>query len=158
MVVVEPEQRALAVADLEEAHHLALVVGVLAGRGAALDRGGDPLGHDGRLEVRRRAGLRERQVGRVAEREDVRPAAHLEGVAIGRQPAAGRRREPGVDQELLALVRRHEDEQVVGQLLALEALDDLALGIDRLDVEERVQLDALLLEDRGGHLADASRS
>ena len=35
-----------------------------------------------------------------------------------------------------------------GQLLALEALDDLALGVDRLDVEERVELDPLLLEDR----------
>ena len=42
-----------------------------------------------------------------------------------------------------------------GQLLALEALDDVPLGIDRLDVEERVQLDALLLEDRGRHLGHA---
>ena len=110
---------------------------------------------DRRLEVGGRAGLRQRQVGRIAEREDVRPVADLEGVPIGRQPAARRRREAGVDEELLALVRRHEDEQVVRQLLALEALDDLALGIDGLDVEERVQLDALGLEDRRRHLGHA---
>ena len=77
--------------------------------------------------------------------------------SVGSQPP-GAGREAGVDEELLALVRRDEDEQVVGELLALEAQDDLPLRVDRLDVEERVELDPLLLEDRGGHLADRSRS
>src|SRR6478736_4479680 len=67
MVVVELQERPLAVADLEEAHDLAPVVGVLARRRAMGDGSGDPLGHDGRLEVGGRAGLRQRQVGRVAE-------------------------------------------------------------------------------------------
>ena len=156
MVVVEAQQRALAVADLEEAHHPPLVVGMLAGRLAALDGGRDPLGHDRRLEVRRRAGLRERQVGRVAEGEDVRVDRRPASVwrSVGSQPpGAGAR--PESMRNCCALVRRHEDEQVVRQLLALEALHDLALGVDRLDVEERVELDALALEDRRRHLADA---
>ena len=124
---------------------------------ATLDRRGDPLGHDGRLEMGGGAGLRERQVRRVAERVDVVVAGDLERVPVGRQPATGRRREPGIDQELLALVRRHEDEQVVAELLAFEAQDDLALRVDGLDVEEGVELDVLGLEDRGGHLATRSR-
>lgn len=57
------------------AHDLALVVGVLSGRLAALDRGDDPLGHHRSLEVCGGARLRERQVRRVAEGEDVRTSA-----------------------------------------------------------------------------------
>src|SRR6185503_7680594 len=57
MVVVELEQRALAVADLEEAHHLAGVAGVLPARLAALHRCRDPLGDDRRLEMSGRARL-----------------------------------------------------------------------------------------------------
>jgi hypothetical protein len=49
-------------------------------------------------------------------------------------------------------VRRDQDQQVVWQFLALKALDHLPLGIDRLDIEERVELDPLLLEDRRRHL------
>jgi hypothetical protein len=104
VVVVESEQGALAVADLEEAHDVPFIGGVLAGRLAALDRGRDSLDDDGRLEVRGRAGLRERQVGGVAEREDVRPVADAERVAVGREPAARRGREARVDDQLLALV------------------------------------------------------
>jgi len=51
-------------------------------------------------------------------------------------------------------VQWHEDEEAVGQLVAFEALDDLALGVDGFDVEEGVQLDAALLEDRPRHLSD----
>ncbi len=155
MLVVELEQRALAIADLEEAHHLAEVVATLVVHFPALDGSHDPLGHDRRLEVSGRAGLRQRQIGRVAQGVHVRPPADLQGGAIGRQPSAGCRRQARIDEELLALVRRHEDEQVVGELLALEALDDVALGIDGLDVEERVQLDALALQNRRGHVGHA---
>ena len=83
------------------------------------------------------------------------PAADPERVPVGREPAARRRGEPGVDQELLALVGRDEDQEVVGELLALEAQDDLAVRVDRLDVEERVELDPLLGEDRRRHVRDA---
>ncbi len=75
-------------------------------------------------------------------------------MAFGREPAAGRRGEPGVHEVPLALVRGQEDERVIGQLLALEALVHLALGADGRDVEERVELDALLFEDRRRHLVD----
>ena len=51
-------------------------------------------------------------------------------------------------------MRRHEDEQVVRQFLALQALNDPPSGVDCLDVEEGVQLDALLLEYRRRHVAD----
>src|SRR5689334_24908218 len=50
VLIVEPEQRALAVAHLEEAHHAALVGSMLALGQAALDRGHDAFGHHGSLE------------------------------------------------------------------------------------------------------------
>src|SRR4051812_13878481 len=46
MVVVELEQSPLTVADLEEAHDLALVIGVLADGSPVVDGGSDPLCHD----------------------------------------------------------------------------------------------------------------
>ncbi len=51
-------------------------------------------------------------------------------------------------------MRRHEDQQVVGEFLALEALHDLPVGVDSLDIEEGVELDALALEDGRRHLRD----
>jgi hypothetical protein len=57
MFVVELQQRALAVADLEEAHHAAVVVALLDVGVPALHLRRDPLGHHGRLEVRRGARL-----------------------------------------------------------------------------------------------------
>src|SRR5512146_540201 len=56
VLVVEAEERALAVADLEEAHDVALVGGMLPGRLAPVQPGDDALDDDGRLEVGRRAG------------------------------------------------------------------------------------------------------
>src|SRR5436309_847748 len=81
VVVVEPEHGALPVADLEEAHDAALVRGILADGLATLDPRDDALDDDRRLEVGRRAGLRERQVGGIAESEDVRAVADAERVA-----------------------------------------------------------------------------
>ena len=48
--------------------------------------------------------------------------ADLEGVAVRGEPAARRGREPRVDDQLGTCVRRDEDEEIVGQVLALEAL------------------------------------
>ena len=159
MVVVELEQRALAVADLEEAHDLArrsrracrsasrpsTAAAIRSATTGASKCAVEPAFESGRSVASPRA----KTFGR--------PPTWRVCRSVGSQPP-GRRGEAGVDEELLALVRRHEDQQVVRQLLALEALDDLALRVDRLDVEERVELDALLLEDRGGHLATRSRS
>src|SRR6185436_11916790 len=47
------------------------------------------------------------------------------------------------------------DQKVVRQLLPLEARDDPTDGVDRLHVEERMELDPLLLKDRRSHLAHA---
>ena len=121
MVVVEVEQRALAVADLEEAHHLARVAGLLAP--PAPGPGPRPRRARPRrcLEVGGRAGLRERQVGGVAKRVDVRRDRPTSSVCGRSAASPGAGREAGVDEDLGALVRRHQDQQVVGQLLALEA-------------------------------------
>src|SRR6185369_13677091 len=78
MLIVELEQRALAVADLEEAHDLAEVLALPRIHRSALDRRDDPLRDHGRLEVGRRAGFREGQVGGVAEGEDIQSPTHLE--------------------------------------------------------------------------------
>ena len=84
VLVVELEERALPVPDLEEAHDLAEVVALAMVDLAPLDRGDDPLGDDGCLEVGRRAGLGQRQVCRIAERKDVRATTDLERRPVGR--------------------------------------------------------------------------
>jgi hypothetical protein len=66
------------------------------------DRCDDPLGHHWGLEMGCRAGLRQGQIGGVVELL-VRSAADLERRPVGRQPAARRRGEPRIHQELLAL-------------------------------------------------------
>ena len=94
VVVVELEQRALAVANLEEAHHLA---GVAAGDRLGfptLDGGHNPLDDDRRLEVRGRAGLRKRKVSRVADGEHAL-LSFTSSVcgSVGSQPDGGARPE-----------------------------------------------------------------
>src|SRR5439155_7499325 len=100
VLVIDLEERPLPVADLEEAHDLPEIVAVTMIDLAALDRGDDPFGDDGSLEMGRRARFGQWQVGRVAQGEDVRAAADLEGGPVRRQPTARRRGEPGVDEEL----------------------------------------------------------
>src|ERR1700690_3294266 len=145
VLVVELEERALAVTDLEEAHHLAGVTRVLPLRFAPHDQRADALRDDRRLEVGGGAGLRERQGGRDAEGVDVRvprdlrvgrvrgnEVLDLERVAVGREPAR-LRREARVDHGLDALVRRDADQQVVGILLHRVGDHDRALRVDRVD-------------------------
>ncbi len=84
MLVVELEERALPVADLEEAHHLAEIVAAPMVDLAPLDRGDDAFRDDGCLEVGRGTSLGQRQVSRIAEREDGRPTADLERRPVGR--------------------------------------------------------------------------
>jgi hypothetical protein len=71
-------------AGLDEAVRVSVVAGVelLIGEVA-----GDVLGEHLGLEVRDRAGLRDRQVGGVAEREDVRLDRRLERALVGRDEA-----------------------------------------------------------------------
>jgi len=88
VLVVELEEGYLTVADLEEAHDLAEVVAVPVIDRTALDRGVDPLSHDGRLEVGRGARLRQLQIGRIAEGEDIGSSTHLKGRPVGGQSAA----------------------------------------------------------------------
>ena len=95
VLVVEAQQCALAVADLEEAHDLARVDAVLGVRRPVLDAGGDALGDDGRLEMGGGAGLRERQVRGVAQGPHVLPAADVERLGVRGQPAARRGRDRG---------------------------------------------------------------
>src|SRR5215468_10173230 len=68
MLVVEAYGGGLAVSGLEKAHDLPLVDP--HGRRLALDRGQDLLGHHRRLVMGYGAALRNRDVGRVAERPD----------------------------------------------------------------------------------------
>ena len=88
-LVVEVDEQRLVEAGLDEAVGVPVVAGVeiLVGEAA-----GDVLGQDLGLEVCDRAGLRCRQVGRVAEGEDVR----LAGVwrvclSVGMNPSASPR-------------------------------------------------------------------
>ena len=71
----------------------ALLVAALVIHLAAQDGGHEPFGDDRRLEVGGRAGLRQRQVGRVTQGVHVGAAAHLKRRAVGRQPATRRRRQ-----------------------------------------------------------------
>ena len=118
-LVVEVDQERLVEAGLDEAVRVAVEARPRA-RSPARKRATFSASIS-RLEVRDRAGLRGRQVGRVAEREDVRRRPRLERVRVGRNEAE-RVAEPGRALDVRgAAVQRHGDEQVEVELAPVVA-------------------------------------
>src|SRR5579872_462641 len=138
-LVVEVDQQRLVEARFDEAGRPAVVARfeLVAGEKAR-----DVLHEYLALEVRDRAGLRRDQVGRVAEREDVRLRASLQRVRVGGDEAERIAQACRPLDERGAAVQRHGDEEVVGELAAVVRRDrsirDLAGCV--LDL----QLDVLL--------------
>ena len=154
-LVVEVDQQRLVEAGLDEAVGVAVVAGVelLAGEVA-----GDVLGQHLGLEVRDRAGLRGRQVGRVAEREDVRLRRRLQRALVGGDEAE-RVAEPGRALDVGgAAVQRDRDEQVEVELAAVVGGELAADAVDLAGVELGHELDLLLGEQarRGARRRSAS--
>src|SRR5262245_8570361 len=135
MLVVEDELRCVVMPRLQEAHHLAGIDPVLGIRWFSKHRRLDAARDHFGLEVGSGANLGDRQICRVAERIDTLDVLDLQGVTVRWDPPL-RIAQPRILDHARALMRRDHDQQVIGQLLALQRADHLALGIRGLGIEE----------------------
>ena len=145
-LVVEVDQQGLVEARLDEAVRVPVVPGIelLAG-----EEPGDVLRQHLGLEVRDRARLRGRQVGRVAEREDVRRGRRLERALVGGDEAERVAETGRALDERGAAVERHRHEQVEVELAAVVGDEPPAIRVDLARVELGHELDPLLGEQPG---------
>ncbi|MPM62456.1 hypothetical protein SDC9_109328 [bioreactor metagenome] len=141
-VVVEVEQQRLAAAGLDEAVGVAVE---LVRHRPAVDHGEEV--RDERLdgEVGHRAGLRGRDVARVAQHEDVVVRRGPQRVLVHRDEAA-LVAQPRVEHVLLAGVQRDGHQQVERQLPAVVRDQHLAVVVDPLQGEVRGEPDRALLQ------------
>src|SRR6266540_3878542 len=143
-LVVEVNQEGLSLAALDEAVGVAVKLGQ---RALARDHPQQVLLEDFGLEVCDRAGLGGRQIGRVAQREDV-------VVLFGRERVGVRRHEAHfvAEARLLdeggSLVRRDRHEQVVGDPAVVIGDELPALRVHLGSRELRLDGDAFLLQQR----------
>ena len=140
-VVVEVDQQGLAEAGLDEA----VRVPVEAASSGSPARNGDVLGQDLALEVRHRSGLRCRDVGGVADHEDVRPRPRLQRVLVGRHEAELVAEARGALDVGRAAVQRDDHRQVERRPRGRRRRPAPARAVDLAGVELGDQLDALLL-------------
>lgn len=138
LVVSEHRVGGAILACLDEAEHLA-VVG--AHRAADLDHRRNVLGRRVGFEMGGRSRLADRDVGGVAEHDDVGAllAVHVQRVAVGRDPAV--LAEPVLLDHFHALVRGNGDQKIVREVRAFFAAHPGVLAVDFLQIEERLGLD-----------------
>ena len=144
-LVVEVDQQRLVKARLDEAVRMTVVE---AGQFVACEESLDVLRHCLSLEVGDRARLRGRYVGGVADREDVRRGLGLKCVAIGRHEPERIAQALRAGDVLGAAVHGDRDQQVVGDLALVPAVQPPCSGVDAACREFGLDPDAALGQQR----------